>query len=426
MPTCDLDAKCATERHANSFRKADVALKLRVLAVSELTRYIKALVEKDHLLASVWVKGEISNFKSALSGHYYFTLKDDRSCLKVVMFRSRNRSVPFRPENGMAVIVRGYVSVYERDGAYQLYAEGMEPDGTGALYLAFEQLKKRLQDEGLFEPKHKKPLPLLPRRIGIVTSPTGAAIRDMIEIIGRRWPGREIILVPVLVQGEGAPLDVARGIQLLDRYGGVDLIIVGRGGGSLEELWAFNTEIVARSIFSSQVPVISAVGHETDVTISDFVADARAATPSAAAEMAVPDQKEWGRYIRSLRARLVRAVVGKTEKCRQRLSSCLASPVFTRSVETICGVRQQPLDFLYHRLIQSVRGTVECEKNHLAVLAGRLQTLSPLATLARGYSICAAVDRKQVVSDVAEVNIGERLSVRLHKGMLQCIVEDKE
>ncbi len=400
-------------------------MKLRVLTVLELNRYIKAMVEKDHLLANVWVKGEISNFKAAASGHYYFTLKDDRSCLKVVMFRSRSRSVPFRPENGMAVIVRGYVSVYERDGAYQLYAEGMDPDGTGALYLAFEQLKKRLQSEGLFDQKHKKPLPLLPRRIGIVTSPTGAVIRDMIKIIGRRWPGREIILVPVLVQGEGAPPDVARGIGLLNRFGQVDLIIVGRGGGSLEELWAFNTEIVARSIFNSKVPVISAVGHETDVTIADFVADARAATPSAAAEMAVPDQKEMGRYILSLRTRLVRALVGKIEKCRQRLSSCLASQAFARPVDTICGARQQALDFLSHRLLQGVRSTVECEKGRLAVLAGRLQTLSPLATLARGYSICASVDGKHVVSDVDSINIGERMSVRLHRGILQCLVEDK-
>lgn len=400
-------------------------MKLRVLTVLELNRYIKAMVEKDHLLANVWVKGEISNFKAAASGHYYFTLKDDRSCLKVVMFRSRSRSVPFRPENGMAVIVRGYVSVYERDGAYQLYAEGMDPDGTGALYLAFEQLKKRLQSEGLFDQKHKKPLPLLPRRIGIVTSPTGAAIRDMIKIIGRRWPGREIILVPVLVQGEGAPPDVARGIQLVNRFGEVDLIIVGRGGGSLEELWAFNTEIVARSIFNSKVPVISAVGHETDVTIADFVADARAATPSAAAEMAVPDQKEMGRYILSLRTRLVRALVGKIEKCRRRLSSCLASQAFARPVDTICGARQQALDFLSHRLLQGVRSTVECEKGRLAVLAGRLQTLSPLATLARGYSICASVDGKHVVSDVDSINIGERMSVRLHRGILQCLVEDK-
>lgn len=398
---------------------------MRVLTVQELTKHIKALVEKDYQLANVWVKGEISNFKAVSSGHFYFTLKDDCSCLKVVMFRSRSRLVPFRPENGMAVTVRGYVSVFERDGTYQLYAEEMEPDGTGALYLAFEQLKERLQREGLFERKYKKELPLLPRRIGIVTSPTGAAIRDMVEIIRRRWPGREIILVPVLVQGEAAPPAVARGIQLLNRLGGIDLIIVGRGGGSLEELWAFNTEIVARSIFQSEVPVISAVGHETDVTISDFVADARAATPSAAAEMAVPDKRETERYIQTLSARLNSALDKKVGEGRRRYEACLTNRVFTRPVDTFCGARQQSLDFLSRRIVQGVRGTVEREGGRLAVLAGRLQTLSPLATLARGYSVCTTPDGKRIISDAESVGTGERLAVRLHRGLLQCIVEDK-
>jgi exodeoxyribonuclease VII large subunit len=398
---------------------------LRIFTVRELNRHIKELVEKDYQLANVWVKGEVSNFKAASSGHFYFTLKDDSSCLKVVMFRSRNRLVPFRPENGMAVTVRGYVTVFERDGAYQLYAEEMEPDGTGALYLAFEQLKERLQREGLFDRKYKKPLPLLPRRIGIVTSPTGAVIRDMIEIIKRRWPGRELILVPVQVQGEGAPPAVARGIQLLNRLGGVDLIVVGRGGGSLEELWAFNTEIVARSIFNSRVPVISAVGHETDVTISDFVADARAATPSAAAEMAVPDKREMERYIRALRTRIDRALDGKIIEGRRRLSACLANRVFTRPLDTLCGPWQQSLDTLNRRLAQGIRGVVEREGNRLAVLAGRLHTLSPLATLSRGYSICTTPDGKSVVSDAGSVAEGDKVTVRLHRGLLQCVVEGK-
>ncbi|NPV72394.1 MAG: exodeoxyribonuclease VII large subunit [Pelotomaculum sp.] len=398
---------------------------MEVFSVKELTRYIKSLIEKDVLLANVWVKGEISNFKAAVSGHFYFTLKDDFSCLKVVMFRSRSRLVPFRPENGMAVTVRGYVSVFERDGIYQLYAEEIEPDGTGALFLAFEQLKERLQQEGLFDPKHKKPLPLLPRRIGIVTSPQGAAIRDMLEIIRRRWNGREIILVPVQVQGEAAPPAVARGIQLLNRLGGVDLIIVGRGGGSIEELWAFNTEIVARSIFSSKIPVISAVGHETDFTISDFVADARAATPSAAAEMAVPDKREMERYIQTLRTRLARALEKRLGDDRRRLRACLESRVFVRPADVLCGARQQLLDFLYRRLSQAVRGIVEREEGRLAVLAGRLQALSPLATLARGYSICTTPDGKRVINDSGSVEAGERLSVRLHRGQLSCIVEER-
>lgn len=398
---------------------------MRVLTVSELTRHIKELIDKDYLLANVWVKGEISNFKAASSGHFYFTLKDDRSCLKVVMFRSKSRQVPFRPENGMAVTVRGYVSVFERDGVYQLYAAEIEPEGTGALFLAFEQLKEKLKKEGLFDQKYKKALPLLPRRIGIVTSPTGAAVRDMIEIIKRRWPGREIILVPVLVQGEGAPSAVARGIQLLNRLEDVDLIIVGRGGGSLEELWAFNTEIVARSIFDSKIPVISAVGHETDFTISDFVADARAATPSAAAEMAVPDRKEMFRYVQALKDRLFHSLIKKVEEGKQRLSSCLACRVFDRPVDFICGERQQSLDMLNRLLAQGINSAIEREKNRLAVLAGRLQALSPLSTLARGYSICTTADGGRVVSDAESVEPGEKLNVRLYKGMLQCIIEDR-
>ncbi len=398
---------------------------MRALTVYELTGYVKSLIEKDYLLANVWVKGEISNFKAASSGHLYFTLKDDYSCLKVVMFRSKSRMLPFRPENGMAVIVRGYVSVYERDGAYQLYASEMEPEGIGALYLAFEQLKERLQREGLFDKEHKKVPPLLPGRIGVVTSPTGAAVRDITGIIRRRWPGREIVLVPVPVQGEAAPPAVARGIQLLNRLGGVDLIIIGRGGGSLEELWAFNTEVVARSIFCSGVPVISAVGHETDVTISDLVADVRAATPSAAAEMAVPDKREMERYIQALRTRLIRVLEKIVGDGRKRLSACLTARTFNRPVDTLCGVRQQSLDLLNRLLLQGMSATIKREEGRLAVLAGRLQALSPLATLARGYSICTTPDEKHVISDSQSVGVGDRLSVRLQRGRLQCLVEER-
>lgn len=398
---------------------------MRVLTVRELTQHIKNMIERDQLLANVWVKGEISNFKAASSGHFYFTLKDSASTLKVVMFRSKSRALIFRPDNGMAVTVRGYVSVYERDGTYQLYAGEIEPDGTGALHLAFEQLKERLQGEGLFDPKHKKTLPLLPRRIGLVTSPTGAAVRDMVEIIRRRWTGLEIILVPVLVQGEGAPPDIARGIQLLNKWGAVDIIITGRGGGSLEELWAFNTEIVARSIYNSKIPVISAVGHETDYTIADFVADARAATPSAAAEMAVPDKREMSRYIQALNSRLYSAINEKAAGNRQRLNACLGGRVFARPADVICGARQQSLDFLNHRLSQGMTNLASGEKKRLAVLAGRLQALSPLATLARGYSICTTPDGKHVISEAESVEIGERLAVRLQKGILDCIVEGR-
>lgn len=398
---------------------------MRVLTVQELTRHIKMLLEKDYLMANVWVKGEISNFKPASSGHFYFTLKDDYSSLKVVMFRSKSRLVPFRPENGMAVTVRGYISVYERDGSYQLYAEEIEPDGTGALYLAFEQLKVKLQREGLFDRKYKKELPLLPRRIGLVTSPTGAAVRDMLEIIRRRWPGRQIVLAPVPVQGDPAPPAVAQGIRLLNELGGIDLIIIGRGGGSLEEIWAFNTEIVARSIFQSTIPVISAVGHETDFTISDLVADARASTPSAAAEIAVPDKREMERRIQALKSRLARASKENVVRSRRRLDTCLAHRAFTRPRDTLCGSWQQSLDQLNRRLAQGVRSVVERKGGALAALAGQFQTLSPLATLARGYSICTTPDGQHVIRDIESVDQGDMLSVRLPGGQLQCLVEGK-
>lgn len=399
---------------------------MRIITVQELTRQIKTLIEKEHLLANVWVKGEISNFKAHSSGHLYFTLKDDYSSVKVVMFRSRSRLLPFQPQNGSAVIVRGYVSVFERDGAYQLYAEEIVPDGTGALYLAFEQLKARLAGEGLFDERYKKKIPLLPGRIGIVTSPTGAAIRDMLHIIKRRWPGREILLVPVQVQGDAAPQSIAGGIRLLNQLGGVELIIAGRGGGSIEDLWAFNTEVVARSIFESQVPVISAVGHETDFTIADFVADVRAATPSAAAELAVPDRKEMARYIQNLKTRLVRALSEKLLASRRRLEAMSTRRVFERPVDTIYGLRQQALDQLASRLRQAMKDSLEEKEQSFALLVSRLNTLSPLATLARGYSICTTPDREQVISDAATVQPGDRLSVLLFRGRLDVVVAGRE
>ncbi len=397
---------------------------MRVYAVCELTEYIKRKLEEDAFLANIWVKGEISNYRAAVSGHLYFTLKDEFCCIRVVMFRSRARLLEFEPDNGMAVIVRGYVSVYERDGNYQLYAEEIFPQGAGALYLEFLKLKEKLQREGLFDPEHKKEIPLLPARIGIVTSPKGAAVRDMLMIINRRWPGREIFLVPVLVQGRDAPADVARGIELLNKLGNIDVIIVGRGGGSLEELWAFNTEVVARSIFNSKVPVISAVGHETDYTIADFVADLRAATPSAAAEMVVPDKREMARYLTSLYRRLAKALERKySEECR-KLSACLASRVFLRPVDAILGPAYQAHDSLQRRLCLAVQKALEREKGRLAVLAGRLQALSPLSTLARGYSICSLAGKRGVLTDAAEVQKGDSLLVRLMKGTLGCEVKE--
>lgn len=397
---------------------------MRLLTVSELNAYIKELLDNDPLLLNLWVKGEISNFKKVSSGHLYFTLKDEYSAIKVVMFRSRACRLSFQPQDGMAVQVRGYVTIYPRDGTCQLYAEEMEPCGVGALYVAFEQLKAKLQREGLFDSRHKKRLPFLPRRIGIVTSPTGAVLRDMVKIIRRRWPGLHIILVPVTVQGENAPWEVALAIQWLNRLKACDVIIVGRGGGSIEELWAFNTEVVARSIFLSDIPVISAVGHETDFTIADFVADVRAPTPSAAAEMVVPVREEVARYLEVLKARLLRSMKEKLSVYRERVKACCQSRVFRHPVEAICGLRAQAVDDALRRLVRAMEHLCARKRNDLAVLAGRLQALSPLATLSRGYSICTRASTGQVLRRAEEVSVGEDVHVELYRGRLYCCVKE--
>ncbi|MEW6424217.1 MAG: exodeoxyribonuclease VII large subunit [Bacillota bacterium] len=396
----------------------------KLLTVTELTAYIKDLMDKDPLLISLWVRGEISNCKLAASGHLYFTLKDEQCCLRAIMFRSRCGKLPFQPKNGLAVRVRGYVTVFERDGTYQLYVEEMEPDGAGALHLAFQQLKNKLQQEGLFDPRRKQKLPFLPRRIGIVTSPTGAVIRDMIKIINRRWPGVEIVFVPVAVQGETAAGEIARAIDWLNRAGDVEVIIAGRGGGSLEELWAFNTEIVARSIFHSRIPVISAVGHETDFTIADFVADVRAPTPSAAAELVVPVKDEVKRYLGTMQERLCRGATEYLKQHRRRLTTILDRPLFWRPVQEICAGRQQQVDFLHQRLIQAINNVKEQNRNRLGALAGRLEALSPLATLARGYSICTRPGVPGVIRSAKEVESGEQVQVKLSEGRLLCVVEE--
>lgn len=395
---------------------------MKTLTVLELTRHIKDLLENNHLLASLWVKGEISNFKRAASGHLYLTLKDQYACIRVVMFKSKARGLAFHPGNGMCVRVRGYVSLYERDGSYQLYAEGMEPDGAGALNQAFEELKARLAKEGLFDQAHKKKLPPVPARVGVVTSPVGAVLRDIVEIIGRRWPMTEIIVVPVPVQGDQAPREIARGISWLNMLEGVDVIIAGRGGGSLEELWAFNTIEVARAIFASRVPVVSAVGHETDHTIADLVADLRAPTPSAAAELVVPDRLETIRQVGAMQKRLHRAAGERLQNMRRRVDHCLQARAMRRPVDELVGARQQRVDQLVDRQIRSAATLLKREQGRLAVAAGKLSSLSPVATLARGYSICALPDG-EVLRDPAGVKPGDRVNVSLHQGRLACLVE---
>ncbi|MBO8137292.1 MAG: exodeoxyribonuclease VII large subunit [Desulfotomaculum sp.] len=398
---------------------------MNVLSVSELTKYIKRKLDNDYLLANIWIKGEISNCKRHTSGHVYFTLKDDYSCIRTVMFRSRASQLHFKPENGMAVTVRGYVSVYEPGGSYQLYAQEMEPEGLGALYLAFEQLKKKLQQEGLFDAANKKPLPRFPSCIAIITSPTGAAVRDMIKIITTRWPQARLVLVPVLVQGYGAPEDIRRGIEQVNRWGEADVIIVGRGGGSLEELWAFNSELVARAVASSRIPIISAVGHETDITICDYAADARAATPSNAAEMVVPSQDEITRHLHILSSRLCRAVKQYLGHKRLSVQRLIQNKALKTPRRIIVDTRCQQVDQLQREMIKNIRLQLAHKANRLGELSSALHSLSPLATLSRGYSICTSSSGR-LIKNAAEVEIGSRVKVKLHQGSLICTVNNRE
>lgn len=394
----------------------------QLLTVRELTRYVKDLLDEDPLLRSVWVQGEISNFKWHHSGHIYFTLKDEVAQVKVVMFRSYANRLRFRPENGMQVIVQGNVTVFERDGVYQLYAAAMEPYGLGALHLEFEQLKRRLAAEGLFDEALKRPIPSLPRAVGLVTAPTGAAIRDMITVARRRFPGMRLVLAPALVQGPDAPESLIRALGLVARVPEVDVVIIGRGGGSLEDLWAFNDERLARAIRACPVPVVSAVGHETDYTIADFAADLRAPTPSAAAELVVPSRSELLGVVDGLRIRLSTAARRLVERRRIRLRALTERPVLQRPQGRVLQDRQR-LDGLVRRLEYLGGSLLAARRRELGGLAGRLEALSPLAVLARGYAI-ARTEEGRVVKDAAQLQVGDRLDVLLHRGSVRCQVEE--
>lgn len=401
----------------------DMAVR-RIFSVGELTEYLKALLDSDRNLRSIWVRGEISNYKHHSSGHIYFTLKDETSTIKAVMFRSKASQLAFRPEHGMRVVARGYVTIFPRDGQYQLYVEELEPDGLGSLHLAFEQLKKRLEAEGLFDVNLKKSLPPFPRRLGIVTSPTGAAVQDMLNIIRRRYPKVHIILVPVAVQGEEAPGQIAQAVRMLNVPSmAVDVIIVGRGGGSLEELWAFNTEAVARAIFASHIPVVSAVGHETDFTIADFVADLRAPTPSAAAELVVPDEKELSRHLDSLGQRLLQGLKHQLHVKQKRLELCLQRGVLTRPKDRLFQLSQH-VDSLERELTMRAEKALQGKQGLLAALAGQLQALSPLATLSRGYTLTLYSDDRRRVTGVEEVRVGQGLTTLLADGEVDCTVTE--
>ncbi len=395
-------------------------MQIKTLSVSEVNRYIKRILTSDPILAHIHVKGEISNYNFHSSGHMYFTLKDRGGRINCVMFRSDCERLKFIPEEGMSMVCRGYISLYERGGQYQLYVRNMEPAGIGALYIAYQQLKERLEKEGIFDAKHKKQLPYIPEKIAIITSPTGAAVRDIISIVFRRFPGVELYVFPVLVQGEYAAPSIANAIRLCNDFPDIDVAIVGRGGGSMEELWAFNEEEVARAIFCSDIPIITAIGHETDFTIADFVADLRAATPSAAAELVVPNIMEIREYMNSAKKRLLNSISVKTNTLQQRLS-LIENNYFLRYPLNPIYEKQQYIDDLIRRFKKSLETKQEFKKRHLTHIGERLNALSPLSVFSRGYSIVRDEDEK-VIKSINQVKRDQILNIDLIDGRINCKV----
>lgn len=381
---------------------------MTTLTVSQLNRYIKSVLDEANLLQNIYVSGEISNFKHYPSGHIYFTLKDSASQLKCVMFSSDNTSLRFRPENGMSVVCLGRIGVYEKDGAYQLYVKGMQPKGIGELALAYEQLKETLEKRGWFSPLHKKPIPKYPKKIGVATSNMGAAVEDIKNIISRRFPICELVIVPTVVQGENAKNDIARSVEFLDELG-VDTIIVGRGGGSLEDLWAFNTIEVAQAVYNCKTPVISAVGHETDYTICDFVSDLRAPTPSAAAELAVPDINSELSYIEDARAFMNKSVNHKILELSQRLDSL--SRFDSISVSLFISPYFEQLALITKKMNEELKNIINRKQLELSKASSMLNALSPLAVLGRGYSLTLHNDA--VVTSASEVKADDLITTRL-------------
>lgn len=387
--------------------------------VSELNGYIKSVFENNRTLSSVTVKGEISNFTAHRSGHLYFSLKDAEGQIRAVMFRSSASRLKFMPESGMRVIVHGAVTVYPRDGSYQIYVSSMQPDGIGALYLAYEQLKEKLFAEGLFDATHKLRIPKIPEKIGVITSPTGAAVRDIINVTGRRFPLADLYIYPSLVQGDGAEDNLIRAIDYFDKSGLVDVVIIGRGGGSIEDLWAFNSERLARRIFEATVPVISAVGHETDFTICDFVSDLRAPTPSAAAELAVPDIREINLRIDDLADRCVLALERSLERAKERLIRASKSYVF-ESPESLTEACRLKINDLKSSAVDALNSVIRGASEKLSINAEKLSVLSPLAVLSRGYSITEHNGKN--LKRAQEVKAGDELSIRLNDGSLSAKV----
>lgn len=394
-----------------------------VLSVSQLNRYIKMNFDADENLANIFISGEISNFTNHYrTGHLYFTLKDDSAAVRAVMFNSSAKRLKFMPEDGMKVIARGRVSVYEASGQYQLYVDDMQPDGVGALNLAYEQLKEKLQKEGLFSELHKKPLPPYPEKVGVITSPTGAAVRDIINVLGRRFPYAEIVFCPVLVQGEGAHLQLTDAVNLFNSERAADVIIIGRGGGSIEDLWEFNDEGLARAVYNSEIPVISAVGHETDFTICDFVADMRAPTPSAAAELAVPDANELQYALSALKNRMFLNVSSGIADRRSRLEY-LTSKGALKSPDEMLSNRSQCLDTAFSKMLSSYENCIGGKKVEFISAATALSKLDPMSVLMRGFAFVSDKNGKNVYSSQALAK-GDKINVRFHDGSAVCEVKE--
>ncbi len=391
-----------------------------VLSVSQLNRYVKSIIEQDRNLQTVFVQGEISNFTNHYkTGHFYMTIKDEFSSIKAVMFKTANMRLKFMPENAMSVIIKGRVSVFERDGQYQLYIDDMQPDGIGALSFAFEQLKEKLAKEGLFDIERKKSIPAYPQRVGVVTSPTGAAIRDIINVISRRFPLTELILCPVAVQGDYAAPQIKAAIEEFNKQKAADVLIVGRGGGSIEELWAFNEEIVARAVANSEIPVISAVGHETDFTICDFAADLRAPTPSAAAELAVPDMYQQKEMLVNVQRRLNSAVFDKIgiERARLEIKKSVLQRMSPQNYIDNLRVR---CDRAFMAMENAVKHEMAVKSKDFSSLCAKLEAMSPLKILARGYSV--ASKEGKIISDISDVEKGDTINVRVGGGDIECEV----
>ena len=392
-----------------------------IFSVTEVNHLVKLLLDNEPMLQNVAVRGELSNYKIYPSGHHYFTLRDAEGALRCVMFKGQAGRLRFRPENGMKVVVTGRVTVFPRDGAYQLYCNTLTPEGVGDLAVAFEQLKAKLYEEGLFDHAHKKPLPAYPRRIAVITSSAGAAVHDMIRILRRRYPLAKVILLPVRVQGTEAPPEIVGAIRYANKWKIGDVIITGRGGGSMEDLWAFNDERVARAIYKSEIPVISAVGHEPDVTISDFVADARASTPSNAAEIAVPDQVELRRFLRDCEERLAQSETARLEMLRKHLDALAAKRVLRDQMAYVQDKRMELLH-LQQRLGDLTGAQIAWKKQRFAALAASVDAMSPLKVLGRGYAM-AQTAGGEIIKAAEDVEIGEHITVKLGRGALACTVD---